>query len=75
MPECLGVPGTITLAFDPDAVFTAKASSAACLAVLRNIYISANEEVIVESDIRFPLFCYFCLKFSPFRELLVSLPP
>jgi hypothetical protein len=34
IPECLGVPGTITFAFDPEAVFTANASSAACLAVL-----------------------------------------
>jgi len=40
MPECLGVPGTMTFAFDPEAVLTAKVSSAACLAVLGTVEIS-----------------------------------
>ncbi|KIM81694.1 hypothetical protein PILCRDRAFT_486848 [Piloderma croceum F 1598] len=43
IPECLGVPGTITFAFDPEAVFTASASSAACLAVLCKVGTLANE--------------------------------
>jgi hypothetical protein len=74
MPECLGVPGTITFACDPEVVLTANASSAACLAVLCTVYKLANDDMAEEPDVRFPLFRYFCLEFSSFRELLVSLP-
>lgn len=37
MLECLGVPGTITFALDPDVDLTAKASSAARLADLESV--------------------------------------
>lgn len=42
IPECLGVPGTITFAFEPDAVLRAKASSLACLALLNDHIILAK---------------------------------